>query len=104
MQEKALESFEARGFNPRNVGIIVVLLMLCIMLWGTFVIVPAGSRGVVLWWGSVENRIMNEGLNFKVSMNETVIKVDVRVQLHPFSEFDSSYKEYLFVKMTGMMK
>src|SRR2546430_2010227 len=103
MHEKSLESFEARGFKPRNVGIIVVLLMLCIMLWGTFVIVPAGSRGVVLWWGSVENRIMNEGLNFKVPMTETVIKVDVRVQPHPFREIDASSKEYQIVKMTGMM-
>ena len=45
MHEKSLESFEARGLKPRNVGIIVALLMLCIILWGTFVIVPAGSRG-----------------------------------------------------------
>ena len=26
MHEKALESFEARGFKPRNVGIVVVLI------------------------------------------------------------------------------
>ena len=103
MHEKSLESFEARGFKPRNVGIIGAFLMLCIILWGTFVIVPAGSRGVVLWWGSVENRIMNEGLNFKVPMAETVIKVDVRVQPHPFREIDASSKEYQIVKMTGMM-
>lgn len=45
MHAKSLESFEARGFQPRHVGIIVVLLLLCIILWGTFVIVPAGSRG-----------------------------------------------------------
>ena len=77
--------------------------MLCIMLWGTFVIVPAGSRGVVLWWGSVEKRIMDEGLNFKVPMAETVIKVDVKVQPHPFREIDASSKEYQIVKMTGMM-
>jgi regulator of protease activity HflC (stomatin/prohibitin superfamily) len=103
MHEKSLESFEASGLNPRNIGIIVALLMLCIMLWGTFVIVPTGSRGVVLWWGSVEKRIMNEGLNFKVPMTETVIKVDVRVQPHPFREIDASSKEYQIVKMTGMM-
>ena len=103
MHEKSLESFEARGFKPRNVGIIVALLMLCIILWGTFVIVPAGSRGVVLWLGRVEQRIMNEGLNFKVPLTETVIKVDVRVQPHPFREIDASSKEYQIVKMTGMM-
>ena len=94
---------EFNGSQPRTIGIIVVLLCLCLLLWGTFVIVPAGSRGVFLWWGSVENRIMDEGLNFKVPMAETVIKVDVRVQPHPFREIDASSKEYQIVKMTGMM-
>ena len=97
------KSLESKGSQPRTIGIIVVLLLLCILLWSTFVIVPAGSRGVVLWWGSVEKRIMDEGLNFKVPMAETVIKVDVRVQPHPFREIDASSKEYQIVKMTGMM-
>jgi len=46
---------------------------------------------------------MGEGLNFKVPITETVIKVDVRVQPHPFKEIDASSKEYQIVKMTGMM-
>ena len=103
MQEKSLESYGFRGPKPRNLGIIVILLILFIILWSTFVIVPAGSRGVVLWWGKVEDRIMGEGLNFKVPITETVIKVDVRVQPHPFKEIDASSKEYQIVKMTGMM-
>ena len=103
MLDKSLESLEFRGSQPRTIGIIVVLLLLCIILWSTFVIVPAGSRGVVLWWGSVEKRIMDEGLNFKVPLAETVMKVDVRVQPHPFREIDASSKEYQIVKMTGMM-
>jgi regulator of protease activity HflC (stomatin/prohibitin superfamily) len=103
MRETSLESVGFSGSQLRNVGIIVALLILVSILWGTFVIVPAGSRGVVLWWGSVEKRIMDEGLNFKVPMTETVIKVDVRVQPHPFREIDASSKEYQIVKMTGMM-
>jgi regulator of protease activity HflC (stomatin/prohibitin superfamily) len=97
------KSLESKGSQPRTLGIIVVLLLLCIVVWSTFAIVPAGSRGVVLWWGSVEKRIMDEGLNFKVPLAETVIKVDVRVQPHPFREIDASSKEYQIVKMTGMM-
>jgi regulator of protease activity HflC (stomatin/prohibitin superfamily) len=38
-----------------------------------------------------------------VPVAETVIKVDVRVQPHPFKEIDASSKEYQIVKMTGMM-
>ena len=103
MPEKPFESYGSKAPKPRNVGIVAALVILFIILWGTFVIIPAGSRGVVLWWGKVENRIMGEGLNFKVPIAETVIKVDVRVQPHPFKEIDASSKEYQIVKMTGMM-
>jgi len=103
MPERPMDAFELRGLKPRSVGLIFLLLIIVIVLWGTFVIVPAGNRGVVLWWGSVESRIMGEGLNFKVPIAERVLKVDVRVQPHPFKEIDAASKEYQMVKLTGMM-
>jgi len=103
MPERSLEAFDFKGPKPRTILILSVLLILFIVSWGSFAIVPAGHRGVVLWWGSVEKRIMGEGLNFKVPIAETVIKVDVKVQPHPFKEIDASSKEYQNVKMTGMM-
>ncbi len=103
MPERTIDAFELRGPRPRTIGMAILVLMLFILLWGTFVIVPAGHRGVVLWWGSVEKRIMGEGLNFKVPIAERVIKVDVRVQPHPFKEIDAASKEYQMVKLTGMM-
>src|SRR5512137_1659689 len=101
MPERTLESFDLKGPKPRTIGMIIVLLIIFIFLWGTFVIVPAGHRGVVLWWGSVEKRVMGEGLNFKTPMAERVIKVDVKVQPHPFKEIDASSQEYQMVKMNG---
>jgi regulator of protease activity HflC (stomatin/prohibitin superfamily) len=103
MPERTLEAFEFKGPKPRTIGIFVILLILFIIFWGTFAIVPAGHRGVVLWWGSVEKRVMGEGLNFKAPVAERVIKVDVRVQPHPFKEIDAASKEYQMVKLTGMM-
>src|SRR5512139_1492652 len=103
MPERTLDAFEFRGPKPRSIGIGILLFIVFIILWGTFVIVPAGHRGVVLWWGSVEKRIMGEGLNFKVPIAERVIKVDVKVQPHPFKEIDAASKEYQMVKLTGMM-
>jgi regulator of protease activity HflC (stomatin/prohibitin superfamily) len=103
MPERTVDAFEFRGPKPRTIGIGILLFIVFIILWGTFVIVPAGHRGVVLWWGSVEKRIMGEGLNFKVPIAEGVIKVDVRVQPHPFKEIDAASKEYQMVKLTGMM-
>jgi prohibitin 1 len=103
MPERTLDAFEFRGPRPRTIGIAILIFIVFAILWGTFVIVPAGHRGVVLWWGSVEKRIMGEGLNFKVPVAERVIKVDVRVQPHPFKEIDAASKEYQMVKLTGMM-
>jgi regulator of protease activity HflC (stomatin/prohibitin superfamily) len=103
MPERTLDAIDIRGPKPRTVGLFLILLIIFIIAWGTFAIVPAGHRGVVLWWGSVEKRIMGEGLNFKVPIAERVIKVDVKVQPHPFKEIDASSKEYQMVKMTGMM-
>jgi regulator of protease activity HflC (stomatin/prohibitin superfamily) len=92
-----------RGPKPRTFGTFLILCVIFILLWGSFVIVPAGHRGVALWWGSVEKRIMGEGLNFKVPVAERVIKVDVKVQPHPFKEIDAASKEYQMVRLTGMM-
>jgi len=103
MPERSLEAFDLRGPKPRTIGLLILFLIVFIFLWGSFVIVPAGHRGVVLWWGSVEKRVMGEGLNFKVPITERVIKIDVRVQPHPFREIDAASKEYQMVKLTGMM-
>jgi regulator of protease activity HflC (stomatin/prohibitin superfamily) len=94
MVERTIDIAEFRWPRPRAVGMFILLIIILIVVWGTFVIVPAGHRGVVLWWGSVEKRIMGEGLNFKVPIAERVIKVDVKVQPHPFKEIDASSKEY----------
>ncbi len=103
MEERSIDLAEFKLPKPRTVGILILIIFILIVGWGTFVIVPAGHRGVALWWGSVEKRIMGEGLNFKVPIAERVIKVDVKVQPHPFKEIDASSKEYQMVKMTGMM-
>jgi regulator of protease activity HflC (stomatin/prohibitin superfamily) len=103
MPERFPEKIEFKKPNPRTIRTSILLFIAFIILWGTFVIVPAGHRGVALWWGSVEKRIMGEGLNFKVPITESVIKVDVRVRPHPFKEVDAASKEYQIVKLTGMM-
>ncbi len=103
MPERSNEIFELRGPRPKTIAYIIIAIIILFFLWGSFVIVPAGHRGVVLWWGSVEKRVMGEGLNFKVPIAERVIKVDVRVQPHPFKEIDAASKEYQIVKLTGMM-
>jgi regulator of protease activity HflC (stomatin/prohibitin superfamily) len=103
VEERTIALAEFKRPRPQTVTIFILVIIIFIVVWGTFAIVPAGHRGVVLWWGSVEKRVMGEGLNFKVPFAERVIKVDVKVQPHPFKEIDASSKEYQMVKMTGMM-
>jgi regulator of protease activity HflC (stomatin/prohibitin superfamily) len=103
MVEKSWQPAQIKGPKPRTVVLVVALLFVVGVFWGSFVIIPAGHRGVVLLWGSVEKRIMGEGLNLKLPFAETVIKVDVKVQPHPFKEIDAASKEYQMVKLTGMM-
>lgn len=103
MAERNVDFGDFKLPGLRTMGVVILFIIVISILWGFFVIVPAGHRGVVLWWGRVENRVLGEGLNFKVPFAETVIKVDVRVQPHPFKEIDASSKEYQNVKMTGMM-
>jgi regulator of protease activity HflC (stomatin/prohibitin superfamily) len=101
--EKTWHPVQVKTPKLRTLGFLAVLFFIVLVAWGSFVIVPAGHRGVVLWWGSVEKRIMGEGLNLKVPFAERVIKVDVKVQPHPFKEIDAASKEYQMVKLTGMM-
>jgi regulator of protease activity HflC (stomatin/prohibitin superfamily) len=101
--EKTWQPIQVKTPKFRTLIVLAVLFFIVLVAWGSFVIVPAGHRGVVLWWGSVEKRIMGEGLNLKVPFAETVIKVDVKVQPHPFKEIDAASKEYQMVKLTGMM-
>jgi regulator of protease activity HflC (stomatin/prohibitin superfamily) len=105
MFDKGIQAAKGAAEMSRRIGgkTLAVIIVLFILFWGTFVLIPAGHRGVVLLWGSVEKRVMGEGLNFKVPLAERVIKVDVRVQPHPFREIDAASKEYQAVKLTGMM-
>jgi regulator of protease activity HflC (stomatin/prohibitin superfamily) len=68
--------------SKKVVGIVVkcvVGLFIFCFLMGTFKIVKAGERGVVLRLGAV-NRVMSEGINGKIPFIESVHIMDVRTQ------------------------
>ncbi|RXT04773.1 prohibitin family protein [Ammoniphilus sp. CFH 90114] len=70
--------------NPQNLskGVtgIVILALLVILAFQSFVIVEAGHRGVVLQLGAVQPKVLNEGLHFKIPFIQTIVPVEVRVQ------------------------
>jgi len=69
-QRKVILKWVAKG-----VGVLFAL----IVVFGSFETIGAGERGVVLRLGAV-NRVMVEGLNFKIPLIESVKTLDVKTQ------------------------
>jgi len=59
-------------------GISLVLASVIILLLNPFTIVNAGEKGVVLNWGAVSNRILNEGLHLIVPVYQSVKKINTK--------------------------
>src|SRR5437660_2289926 len=58
-------------------GIITFIVIIVIMI-ESVVVVEAGHRGVVLYVGAVENRVLGEGVHFIIPFAEQVIQLEVR--------------------------
>ena len=73
---------------PNNVrrltGTLIILLIIAIA--GVVVVstatvrIPSGSRGVLLTWGKVEDKVLHEGLNFKIPFTQTVVLMNTQIQ------------------------
>src|ERR671930_402111 len=57
---------------------IITFIVIIVIMSESVVIVQAGHRGVVLYVGAVENRVLGEGLHFIVPFAEQVIQLEVR--------------------------
>ena len=67
--------------NKAKIGAAVVtFLIIIIVLIESVVIVQAGHRGVVLYLGAVENRVLPEGVHMVIPFAEQVIQMEVRTQ------------------------
>src|SRR5947208_15147408 len=57
---------------------VVTFIIIILIMSESVVIVQAGHRGVVLYVGAVEHRVLGEGLHFIVPFAEQVIQLEVR--------------------------
>ena len=57
---------------------IVTFIIIIVVISESIVIVEAGHRGVVLYVGAVENKVLGEGLHFIIPFAEQVIQLEVR--------------------------
>ena len=58
----------------------IVIVVVLIVVFGSFTIVGAGERGVVLTLGRVSDVVFAEGLHFKLPIIQKVEKLDVKTQ------------------------
>ena len=67
--------------TARNIIITAAVVVLVAIIAGTcFTVVRAGHTGVVLTFGAVEDKMMSEGLNFKIPFVQTVVQMNNRTQ------------------------
>jgi prohibitin 2 len=61
-------------------AVVITFIVIIVVMFESVVIVEAGHRGVVLYLGAVENRVLPEGVHFIVPFAEQVIQMEVRTQ------------------------
>jgi regulator of protease activity HflC (stomatin/prohibitin superfamily) len=62
------------------IGIVIIIIAVVVLMLNPFVKVGAGERGVVMNFGAVQDKVLNEGLHLMVPVMQEVVKVDVKVQ------------------------
>ena len=80
------------------VGLFVILV--AVVAFGSFVIIGPGQRGVIVQFGKVSDRVMGEGLNFKMPIRDQILKMSVQTETVKFDnqldKGDSSEKSSMF--------
>jgi prohibitin 2 len=76
-------SYQYTGSRPSSNKLIIVagvitFLVIIIVMFESVVVVQAGHRGVVLYVGAVENRVLGEGIHFIIPFAEQVVQMEVR--------------------------
>ena len=71
-------SFAVKSKKLTIIAAIVTFIVIIVLMSESVVIVQAGHRGVVLYVGAVENRVLGEGVHFIIPFAEQVIQLEVR--------------------------
>ena len=66
--------------GPMRLALIIGAILVGFLFFHPWVQVGAGERGVVLNFGAVQDKVLNEGLHFRVPIMQKVAIMDVKVQ------------------------
>jgi len=90
---------KTRKPNKGIISFLIIAVVVIVVALNSFVVVPAGHRGVVLQLGAVKDVVLSEGLHFKIPFIQQVMPVEVRVQKSQ-SEHTASSKDLQTVSTT----
>jgi len=60
------------------IAAVITFVVIIVVMFESVVVVEAGHRGVVLYVGAVENRVLGEGIHFIIPFAEQVVPLEVR--------------------------
>lgn len=66
--------------GPMRLALIIGVILISFMFLRPWVQIGAGERGVVLNFGAVQEKILGEGLHFRIPIVQNVVLIDVKVQ------------------------
>jgi len=79
---------------------IVIAVVSLILIFSSVALVPAGHKGVLLTMGAVNDRILSEGLSFKIPFVQTVYYIDGRVKKLESANNSSASKDLQSITST----
>ena len=66
--------------NKWMVFVLILVLVFAIQILNPFTKISAGHRGVILNFGAVSDRVLTEGLHFRIPIVQSIVEIDVRVK------------------------
>jgi regulator of protease activity HflC (stomatin/prohibitin superfamily) len=79
MAEEFYEMKKAFNRFPKTI-ITVGVLLVVLIFFRPWALVGPGERGVMLNFGAVEDKVLNEGIHFRIPVMQSIVTLDVKVQ------------------------
>ena len=76
--KEAMQSMTKKG--PMRLLLIIGAILFFFLFLHPWVQIGAGERGVVLNFGAVQDKVLDEGLHFRIPIMQKVARMDVKVQ------------------------
>lgn len=65
--------------GPWKLAIITFVLIIILNLFKPWTQVGAGERGVVLNFGAVQDKVLNEGIHFRIPIMQEIVLIDIKI-------------------------